>query len=814
MIDDLNQDLKYAVRQLVRRPGFAAVLVLTLALGIGANSAIFSVVKGVLLQSLPYEEPAQLVRILHRAPDEGLVVTEGAFSPQDFQDLKRESTVYDRLAGYLFIPGNTTMNLVGGREPEQVATALVSADFFRTLGVSALLGRALVPAENVPGADRVVVLSHGFWRSRFGADPGIVGQTVSLDGEPFAVVGVMPPSFDFPSREAEIWAPISLIDDDDIPHRRGLRWMSLIARLEPGTTLETATAGTNALLRRLEDMYPATNEGWGSARVITLHEALVGEVRPALLVLLGAVALVLLIACVNLANLLLAQGTARGREIAIRAAVGARRSRVIRQLLTETMALAVVGGVLGLILAFWGVDALLALSAGTVPRPEAIRLDGWVVGFTLLLSVLTGLVFGLVPALKAARVDFGDALNHGRGSAEGGRRAGTRRALVAGEIALAVVLLAGAGLMVRSFWSLSRVDSGFRAENVLVLGLQIPSSMFVEDFDSAAARVTAYRRELFERIENLPGVEAVGGSPTIPLHGGGEPFPYSIPGRTDTSTITPQSGTYIVTPSYFRALGIPFVNGGTFRETADSDGSLEVIINRAMAQQYWPGEDPVGGVVRLGDNDLRIAGVVENVRSDGIAETPAPALYVPYSVFIRSTLNVFVRTASDPLRVAGAVREAIWEINPDQPIANVTTMRQVVSETVAQPRFVTLLLGLFGGFALLLAAIGVYGVLSHSVSQRTHDIGIRMALGARAGDVLRMILGETLALVGTGLALGLLGAFALTRLLSSLLYDVSTTDPATFAGVVLVLAGTALLAAYIPAHRATRVDLTVALRAE
>lgn len=801
------QDLRYALRMLRKNPGFAAVAVLTLALGIGANTAIFSVIDGVLLQPLGYAEPDRLVRVLHQAPEDGFAVTPGAFSPQDFEDLKHDNAVYERLAAYYHVPAQSEMILAGDGEPEELEAAFVSADFFPMLGVPAGPGRVPGAEQHVQGADRVVVLSDGFWRRRFGSDPGAVGRTLSLDGEAFTVAGVMPPSFDFPSPEAEIWVPLSLIGDDDIPHQRGLRWMNVLGRLAPGVTPEAAAAGTNTALRRLEATYPDTNAGWGSARVLTLHEFIVGDVRPALLILLGAVALVLLIACANLANLLLARGSSRGRELAIRAALGAGRSRVVRQVLTESMTLALIGGACGLILAFWGVDALVALSAGTIPRPQEIELDGRVIGFTLAASMMTGVVFGLIPSIAASQVNVQDTLNEGgRGATEGRRRQGMRGLLVVAQIAFAVLLLAGAGLLIRSFWNLTHIDPGFAGENVLTLSISTPSEVLESE------RRNAYRGEIIRRIENLPGVIAVGGSKTVPLMGGGEPYAFSLPGRADP--ITPESGVYPVTPDYFRALGIPLLQGRVLTSADETDAARALVVNQAMARRYLPNEDAVGTTLEFLGAEFRIVGVVGNVRNDGIARAPAPAVYVPTSLMPRSSMKLFIRTAADPLRMAGAVRQAIWNVNPDQPISDIATLRQVVAGTTARPRFFTLLLGSFSGLAVVLAALGVYGVIAYTVSRRTHELGIRMALGAKGGDVLRLIVIQGIAPTLAGLAIGLVAALALTRVLSNLLYGVGAADPATFAAVALLLVAVALLASYVPARRAARVDPLAALRAE
>lgn len=804
----LLQDLKYCLRGLRTSPGFATVAVVTLALGIGANAAIFSIVYNVLLRPLSFEEPGRLVRVLHEVPENGFAVTRGAFSPPDFEDLQRDTGVFESLAAWYFIPGQSETSLLGGGQPEEIDTAFVSGDFFSLLGVTPELGRLPGADENVPGADRVAVLSHGVWQRRFAADAGIVGQSVTLDGEAFTVLGVAPPGFDFPSREAEMWVPLSLIGEDDIPRRRDLRWMEVIGRLAPGVTPGAADAATDTVMRRLAEEYPDTNEGWDGTTVRTLKAALVGDVRPALLVLLGAVALVLLIACANLANLLLARGSARGRELAIRAALGAARGRVIRQLLTESLVLALLGGALGLALAWYGLDILVALSAGTIPRPDEIGLDLRVAGFGLAASLATGVLFGLVPSLAASKADLRESLGEGgRAATAGRRRRDMRGALVAAQIALAVVLLAGAGLLIRSFWNLTHVDPGFTGENVLTVSISTPSEIILDD-----ERQSAYRREILGRLESLPGVLAVGGSKTVPLHGGGEPYSFVLPGRAEP--IAPESGVLIVTPGYFRALGIPLLQGRDFSDADEARGAPVLIVNQAFARTYLPGRNPVGEALRLGDIELPIVGLVGDVRTDGIARPAAPAVYAPAFLMQRSSMKLFIRSASDPLQLAAAVRETIRDINPSQPVSDVATMGEVVSQTVARPRFFTLLLGGFAGLAMVLAALGVYGVVAYSVSRRSHEIGVRRALGARAGDVLRMVVAQGLTPALAGVGLGLVAALLLARVLASQLYGVGAGDPATYAGVCALLVLVALLAGWLPARRATRVPPMSALRSD
>jgi putative ABC transport system permease protein len=806
-METLMQDLRYALRTMRARPMFTIIAVLTLALGIGANTAIFSVVNGVLLRPLPYAKPAELVRVLGQNAKQG--ISGGTFSPQDFDDLVAARAGYASLAAYMFIPGQTGMNLTGEGEPLRTEVASVSRDFFTTLGVPARLGRALIPEENVPGADREVVLSDGFWRKRFGADARVIGKTASFDGKPFTIVGVMPAAFQFPSRQVDAWAPISLIDDDAIPHRRGIRWMDVIGRLKPGISPAAAQLATTGVLRRLEKAYPEENEGWNTAEVKPLHAAIVGNVRPALLVLLGAVALVLLIACANLANLLLARATTRSSELAIRTALGADRSRLVRQLLTEYVLLALAGGALGLVIAAYGVRALVALSAGSIPRPDEIRPDLIVMAFTFATSVLTGLVAGLIPALKASRADPQAALKEGGRSGHMGRtRHAARYSLVIAETALAVILLSGAALMIKSFYRLTHADPGFRSDNVLTLSITMPFEKY------GFAKMPAYRQEILRSIRELPRVIAVGASKTAPLRGGGEPYAFNIPGRpVGYDKVQPESGAFIVTTGYFKALGIPVLRGRAFTE--DDDGKAPVlIINDALARKVFPNEDPVGRIVKMGKFGFTVVGVVGNVRNEGIAMPVTGAMYIPASQAPRGTMNIFVRTSGNPLALAGAVRHAIWSVDSEQPISSIATLQQSVEDTVAQPRFFTFLLGIFGGLAVVLAGLGLYGVISYAVGQRVHEISIRMALGASRLDVLGGVLAQAMTLTLAGLAIGLAGSLALTRLLSSQLYDVSARDPMSLAAVGLFLFAVALVSSYLPARRATSVNPMVALRTE
>jgi predicted permease len=808
-MDTLLQDLRYALRTLRRSPGFALVAVLTLALGIGMNTAIFSVVNGVLLRPLPFRNPDELVRLHHVHPEKE--PAGGPFSPQDFQDLQAGAHGFELLAAYLYAPGLSAINLTGGGEPRQVQAAYVSREFFPLLGANAARGRTLRPEENVPGADRVVVLSDALWRRRFNADPVLVGRTVTLRGERFTVVGVMPPGFAFPAPEAEAWVPISLIGEDDIPHIRELRWMSVVGRLRPGTTPEAAAGSVNGVLARLAAEHAESNEGWERARMETLRDAVVGPVRPALLVLLGTVTLVLLVACANLANLLLARASAREREVAIRTALGASRGQLVRQMLTESVVLAVLGGVLGLAVAAAGVRALLALSAGTIPRPHEVGIDGRVAVFALLLSLVTAVLFGLVPALRAARGATADTLRDGgRGGSER-RGTGTRAALVLAQTAAAMVLLVSAGLLVNSFWRLVTVDPGFRPGNVLLASLEISTDRY-----DTPIKMNGYRNELIRRVGELPGVKAVGAAKTQPLRGGGEPYEFTLPGRSGPDAVmAPASGTLIVSPGYFAALGIPLVRGRVFEANDDLPESPPVLmINQAAARRYWPGADPVGQTVVMGNTPITVVGVAGDVRNEGLAATPQPTVYFPFGLAPRAATQLFIRTTGDPVGMTAAVRQAIRAADPLQPIAEIRTLRSAMADTVAQPRFFTILLTLFGGVAVLLAALGLYGVVAYTVTRRTTEIGIRMALGARARDVVRMVVRRSALPTAAGILVGMFVALLVTRWMGSMLFQVRPADPVTFAAAGLLLAGVALLASWLPARRAARIDSMSALRAD
>ncbi len=804
----LVQDIRYALRSFWKQPGWNAVVGLTLGLGIGAVVAIFSVARGVLIERLPYRDAERLVRVGHLTRQSA--VPGASFSPQDFDDLSSARPGSSPRPPGGMNPNQSGMALTGNGEPERLPAADVSGSFFDTLGMPAALGRALTPGDDRPGANRVAVLSVGLWKRRFGSDPAVLGRPLVLDGTPFTVVGVMPPNFEFPAAEVDVWIPLSNVGEDAVPHRREVRWLDVVGRLAPGTAVESARAGIDALFSRLARQFPESNAGFDRAVVLPLSTALTGDVRRPIWVLLGAVSLVLLIACVNVANLLLARATARQRELGIRSALGASRARLVRQLLTESLLLSLGGAALGLVLANWGIDALAALSDGHVPRAAAIRMDSGIVAFALGLSVVTGIGFGLLPALRGSRGTLRSAL-------EGGGRSGTqeasglalRRGLVVGEITLAATLLVGAGLLMRSFWRLTHADPGLRPDSVLTLSITIPEAVIAEDKDAA------YRDAILSSLRALPGVVAAGASKTLPLHGGGEAYGFTVEGRPDLKTFKPDGGAIIVTPGYFSALSIPILRGRDFSQADLETGSPVLLVNRALARALWGEANPIGkGLVFGGRMRIEVIGVAGDVRQDGLDRAPLPAVYVPMSLFPRGTLKIYLRTPADPASLSAAARQAIRRLDPDQPITGVAPLSAVVADTVARPRFLTELVGVFGAAALLLAAIGVYGILSFSVSRRTREIGVRMALGADRAAVRRLVVLEGMRLAIAGLAAGIPAAVVLARTLRNLLFEVPPSDPATLVSVALLLSLVAFAACSIPARRAAGLDPQAALRAD
>jgi predicted permease len=816
----LLQDLRYGVRMLLKRPGFTLVAVLTLALGIGANTAIFSVVNAVVLRPLPFAEPERLVQVWETMPgnDRRWV------APGNFVDWQKQSQVFEEIAGY----SSAAVNLTGeGLEPERLTGAAITANLFHTLGVEPLLGRSPV-AEDVQQRDgRVVVLSYGLWQRRFGSDTNVAGRNLLLDEKSYTVIGVMPAGFSFPAK-AELWIPGSQgsavppslaaqFPKSDLANERDIHIFAVVGRLKANVTLSEAQAEMSTISQRLASAYPETNDGLGT-NVIPLHQQVVGGVRPILFILLGAVALVLLIACTNVANLLLARATQRERELAIRLALGAGRFRLIRQMLTESMLLSLTGGVIGLLIAMWGVDLFIGLSPGDIPRLNEVGLDGRLLGFTLLVSLVTGIGFGLLPALQATRLDPQHALKEGgRSATEGRARRRTRNLLVVTEIALAQVLLIGAGLLIASFLRLQAVDPGFNPDNLLTARLSLSKTKYTD-----SAKQIAFYNEVLGRLKAIPGVRSAALVMNLPLSGANMNRGFTVEGRPEPKPDENITVDYQVTsPDYFAAMEIPLVRGRAFTDQ-DKEGQPRVaIVNEVMARKYFPGEDPLGKRIRIGDAEkedswLTVVGIAGNVRHASTSEPAFPGLYTPYMQDRESwpRMAIVLRTNADPAGLSAAVRKEILAIDSQQPVSNIQPMTQLMSDSITRPRFITLLLGVLAAIALALAVVGIYGLMSYGVIERTHEIGIRMALGAQRGDVLRMVVGHGLKLILAGLLIGVAGAFALTRLMTSLLFDVSAVDPLTFVAVSALLTLAALAACYIPARRATRVDPMVALRYE
>jgi len=811
-MNTLLQDLRYSLRMLLKRPGFTLVAVITLALGIGANTAIFSVVNAVLLNPMPYRAPDQLVQFWESNPLKNW--TQNVIAPANLFDWQKQNQSFEEIAAYVGSdkkgPGIAGLQLTGDGEPERVQALFVTGNIFSVLGTDAMLGRTLREEETWEGKHTVIVLSYGLWQRRFGSDPNIVGQTIALNGRNREVVGVMPPGFYFPSKEIEMWVPMGW-NHEQIASVRRPHFLRAVGRLKTGVTLDQARAEMTAIAGQLEQQYPDTNTQMGVG-LGPLKEWIVSDTRLPLIVFLVAVAFVLLIACANVANLLLARAATRTREVAIRTALGARRSRIVKQLLTESLVLAVAGGALGLLLALWCRDLLVTFSPGDIPRLDEARLDWRVLGFALGITLLTTLLFGLVPALQSSKPDLMSTLKEGgqKGGSAGGR---VRNTLVVAEVALALVLVIGAGLMIRSFLRLQQVDPGFNPNNLLMLSISLPGARYPED-----SQATAFFEQAEQRIRNLPGVEAVGSTTKPALTGYRWTGDMTIEGRSPEDYVREVRHKEI-TPDYFRAMGIQLISGRFF-DSSDHDKSLPtIIVNEALARRSFAGEDPIGKRLTFNKPTQKptwqtIIGVVRNEKQDSLSAEPKPEIYQSYLQNANNEMTFIVRTAGDPRSLAAAVRDEIRALDKDLPPFNIKTMNDLMYESLARERFTTLLLTIFAGLALVLASVGIYGVMSYAVTQRTHEIGIRMALGAQTRDIFRQVVGQALRLAGLGVALGLAAAFALTRLMASLLYAVSTTDPLTFALIAILLSGVALLASYIPARRAMKVDPMIALRYE
>jgi putative ABC transport system permease protein len=804
-VDALRQDVLYALRRLRQGPGFTFVAALTLALGIGANAAIFSVVNAVLLRPLPFPEPERLVLVAQTWEGRPVV-----HSPQNFLDVQAQARSF---SGLFAVDGNG-MTLSGRGAPVRLEGAGVSASFFDVLRSRPRLGRGFVAGENDPGNTKVVVLGDRLWRERFGAEPGVVGRRIQLNREPYVVVGVAPRGFSYPEG-TEVWTPLEY-DSVFRTSSRGAWYLTVVGRLADGVSVEGARDEVATIAARLARAYPADDEGVGGT-VIPLQEATVGNARRSLLVLLGAVGLVLLVACVNVANLLLARIAARESELAVRSALGAGRGRLVRQLLTEAVLLASLGGALGLVLSGPLVDGLLALQPNGVPRLAEVGVDRAVAGFCVLLSLLTSVLFGVAPALQVLGRTSAQSLRQGSRGILGGRHGRLRGGLVVGQMALAMLLLAGSGLLLRSFVRLRGTDPGFRPEGALSFRVSLPESAYAKD-----EQLVSFHDELQRRLSTLPGVRAVGAVVGLPLGGNRLDISFTVEGRPEVPPAQqPTMEVRIATASYFQAMGIPLRRGRGFAETDTGTSPQVVVLSEAAVRRFFPGEDPLGRRIRLGLGRGRgrraggeVVGVVGDVKEHGLAAAQPAEIYLPYAQFPMQGMDVVLRTGVPPRSLAPVVERVVHGMDPQLPVARLLTLDQVVARSVSEPRFYTVLIGAFAGTALFLAALGLFGVVSYAVGQRTRELAVRLALGARRAELLRMVLREALALSALGVALGLVGALALSRTIRAMLYSVSPTDPLTLGAVALLLLATALVAGYLPARRATFVSPAIALRSE
>ncbi len=820
-MDNLWQDVKYGMRLLVKNPGFTAVVIMTLALGIGINTAIFSVVNAVLLKPLGYKEPDRVVALWETRIDRG--GDRSRVTPANYLDWQRQGTLFENIATF----GASGMNLTGSGEPEMLLGARVSTNYFATLGLSPILGRAFSAEEGQPGRNSVIILGHGLWVRRFGADPDIIGKAITLDGTSYTVVGVMPagiyPTWPMTSTQI-IFQPshqdylIPFTLNEQRAANRNSHVLGVIGRLKQGVTIKDAQSEMDVIAARLEQQYPEDrNEG---ILVSPLVDEVVGSVRPALLILLGTVGLVLLIACANIASLLLARMTGRQKEVAIRAALGASRLRLVRQFFVEGLLLALVGGAAGIWLALFGIDLLLKIIPQEIPRLDQVRVDSNVLGFTLLISLLSSLVFGLMPALQTSRPDLVETLKEGGRSLQPGTsRQMFRRLLVVAQVSLAVILVTAAGLLIRSFWQLNRVNPGFNAQGVLLFDLTLPQSKYADWY-----QIRDFYAEFLERVNRIPGVESTAVAYDHPLKSTWIDS-FSIEGRPEPEPGEHPSGRFRpVSAGYFRTVGMELERGRLFTEQDDTDRPGVIIINDALARRYFSDEDPLGKRVQITTpsnlwgkavpTSFEIVGIVRDSKFMGLDAEIEPAYYLPARQVPLADMTALIRTTGDPSSLIPAIRDEISAIDATQPISEITTLEQVLAGAIAQPRFNMILMGTFGAVALILAIVGIYGLVSFTVAQRTHEIGIRMALGAKTGDILRLVVGQGMALILTGILSGLAASYALTRVMSSLLFGVSATDPMTFVMVPMILAGVALAACFVPARRATRVDPMEALRYE
>jgi predicted permease len=810
-LNGLWRDIRFGIRMLAKNPAFTAVAVLTLALGIGANTAIFSVIDAALLRPLPYSNANRIV-VLYQTDEEKQTDSP---SPADFLEFQRQASSFTYLGAYRGMPAN----LSGVGQPERVEAAIVTSNFFSALGVEALHGRTILPSLDPPGGTNVTVLGYGLWQRKFGGDPEMIGRAIEIDGVPRVVVGVASPKFSYPAG-TDLWVsspfavvPHPLRPTEDPSSRHGTHYFETFGLLKPGVTLTQASAEVDTIAKRLKQQFGDDEEGTG-ATLIPLRQVLVGETRPALLILLGAVTLVLLIACVNVANIVLARGASRQREMALRITLGAGRFDLLRHLLVESLLLALAGGGLGILLAYGGLGPLRSMVPADMVGGAPIALDDRVLLFTLLASLVSGVLFGLIPGLRLLRVDLNGSLQEGgRGNAGGGRARRMRSTLVVAEIAMAAVLLIAAGLLLRSFSRLVKVAEGFNPDQVLSLQMALPNARYPKPGDRVA-----FLKKTLERINGLPGIASAAAISRLPLNPGNSSRSVEVEGRTAPPAGEAAPDYLVATPDYFQTLAVPLLSGRVLSDHDDATAAPVAVISQATARYFWPGQDPIGKHFRgpCGDEKTwcQVVGVVGDIKQHHLEQASRMAVYVPFSQDPWNFFSVVVRTRVEPASAASAVQAAIRSIDPDEPIYNVRSMRDVEADSLSPQRLQIALIGLFAALALILACMGIYGVMSYSVSRRIPEIGVRMAIGAQTGNVLGMVLGEGLRLAILGAAIGLAGSFFAARLLSGMLFGITAGDPVTFAGVAMLLVVVALVACYIPARRATRVDPLVALRYE
>ncbi|HKS10238.1 MAG TPA: ABC transporter permease [Pyrinomonadaceae bacterium] len=801
-MDGLIKDLKFAVRGLIKRPGFTVIALLALALGIGANTAIFSLVNAVILRPLPFPDSDRLVWVFGNIRNGS---SRASVAPLDFVDYRNQNKTFEQFAA----SGSTTLpaTLTGSGEPERLRASNVTGNYFQTFGVAPVLGRGFSLENEKSGNNQVTVLSYALWQRRFAGDPAIVNKTIILNGKVCEVIGVMGKDVSFP-QTADLWIPMSF-DSDPEMQQRFAHFLRPIGRLKPGVSLAQAQADTDLIASQIEQQFPESNTGW-NLRLVSLREQLIGGTRTTVFVLFGAVAFVLLIACANVANLLLVRAAARQREIALRTALGASRLRIVRQMITESLLLAICGGALGALFAAWGVNLLVKLSENSIPATVQVKMDATVLGFTLLISVVTGVLFGLAPAFRTAKVNLIDSLKEGsRGEGHSALRSRPRNALVIFESAVAVVLLIGAGLLIRSLVALQNVNPGFDANNVLTMRIDLPRQKY-----NSPEKTGNFFKELETRVSGLPGVEAAGLVTELPLSGQPNDIFFTVEGRPPVAPDQQFGADFRrINQNYFSAMRIPLLRGRNFTDQEVAKGDKLVIVSQSLVAAVFPNEEALGKrLITFNDEPFEIVGIVGDLLHRSLQGQPVPAMYFPK--LQNGGSNLVLRTTSDPLSLAGSVRNEVRAIDPDQPVAAVRSMTDWVDSSVADQRYRTTLFGLFAALAMILAATGIYGVMSYSVAQRTHEIGVRMALGARRAHVLRLVVGQGMLLTVIGVVIGLAAAFGLTRVMASLLFGVTARDPITFGAVAALLITVAFIACVVPARRATKVDPLVALRYE